>query len=162
MYCLTCTIATEQFTVDKNLKEMPLRSQITTFIRMVLNMKWADDVSEVAHSPPTHVLQRKAEVTNTTNENLFFIIFLWSGLLSCLCLIFQPYHCSRAYTVIFWEKITWKLSTFPLTQTEYKQYHDRVKLEKKPQNGIVVTEIRYHKSTMPDNLLHFRESSPGN
>ena len=69
-------IATEQFTVDKNLREMPLRSPITAFIRTVPNMKQAHYVSEVAHSSPTNVLQRKAEVINITNENSFFIIFL--------------------------------------------------------------------------------------
>lgn len=69
-------IAAKLFTVDKNLREMLLRTPITAFIRTVLNIKWPEYVSEVAHSSPTNVLQHKAEVINITNENLFFIIFL--------------------------------------------------------------------------------------
>lgn len=69
-------IATEQFTVNKNLREMSFRSPITAFIRMVLNRKWADYVSEMVYSLPTSVLQCKVEVINITDENLFFIIFL--------------------------------------------------------------------------------------
>lgn len=64
--------------------------------------------------------------------------------------------------MIFSEKNRWKLSTSPLTQTESKQHHGTIKLDKKQQKEMVGTEIRYSKSIMPHNLLYFRESSPGN
>lgn len=69
-------VATEQFTVDKNLREVPLRSPVTAFLRFVLNMKWVDHVSEVANGSPTNIPQCKAEVISITNENSFFIIFV--------------------------------------------------------------------------------------
>lgn len=54
---LTRRTETDPFTADKNLREMPLRSLVTAFIRKVLNPKWTDYVSEVSHSSPTDVLQ---------------------------------------------------------------------------------------------------------
>lgn len=52
-----CRIATEPFTADENLREMPLRSLIRAFTRNVLNPKWTDYVNEMSHSSPTDVPQ---------------------------------------------------------------------------------------------------------